>query len=133
MKAIARTIRSPQKYIYKQFYSTDRKAGKMLELSDIPTEQEIEHDVIRHFLSSLRLDYDRRHLKLWCEQSPKMMKLEDFLFFCLFVGRRSANQIAVGWWHLGWQVVGLEESKAHCVHAWVAGNYSCDTLERSSL
>jgi deoxyribodipyrimidine photolyase-like uncharacterized protein len=45
MKAIAKTIRNPQKFLYKQFYSTDRKAGKMLELSDVPTEQEIEFDV----------------------------------------------------------------------------------------
>lgn len=48
MKALAKTIRNPHKFIYKHFYSTasDKKGGKMnLELSDIPTEEEIELEV----------------------------------------------------------------------------------------
>lgn len=48
MKAIARTVRYPQKYISKHFYSTmiDKKGGKTnLELVDIPTEEEIENEV----------------------------------------------------------------------------------------
>lgn len=48
MKAIAKTITSPHKYIYKHFYSTSgsKKAGKLnLELSDILTDDEIEHEV----------------------------------------------------------------------------------------
>lgn len=55
MKSIAKTIRNPHKYIYKHFYSTssDKKAGKMnLELYDIPTDEEIEHEV----------SYVRKHL-----------------------------------------------------------------------
>lgn len=48
MKSIVKTIKNPHKYIYKHFYSTssDKKGIKMnLELSDIPTEEEIEHEV----------------------------------------------------------------------------------------
>lgn len=49
MKSIAKTIRNPQKFIYKQFYSTlsgDKKGAKMnLELHEIPTEDEIEFEV----------------------------------------------------------------------------------------
>lgn len=48
MKAIGKAIQNPQKYLYKQFYSTssDKKGAKMnLELYEIPTEEEIEFEV----------------------------------------------------------------------------------------
>ena len=41
-------IRNPSRYLYKQFYSTssDKKGLKMhLELSDIPTEEELDFEV----------------------------------------------------------------------------------------
>ena len=46
MKSIAKTIKSPQRYINKHFFSTasDKKAGRV-ELCDIPTEEEIEFEV----------------------------------------------------------------------------------------
>lgn len=48
MNSIAKTIRNPTRYIYKQFYSTssDKKGGKMnVELSEILTDEEIDHEV----------------------------------------------------------------------------------------
>lgn len=68
MKSIAQTIRNPQKFIYKHFYSTaiDKKSGKLnLELSDIPTEEEIEFEVGESRMTKLD----------WRDQSPKVMQL----------------------------------------------------------
>ncbi|CRK88376.1 CLUMA_CG002153, isoform A [Clunio marinus] len=49
MKSLAKTLGNPHKYIYRHLYSSsvDNKGGKMtnLELSDIPTEEEIELEV----------------------------------------------------------------------------------------
>lgn len=48
MNSVVKTIRNPTRYIYKQFYSTagDKKGSKMnLELSDIPTDEELEYEV----------------------------------------------------------------------------------------
>ena len=53
MKSLAKTLKSHQRFIYKQLYSTssDKKMGKMnLELVDIPTEEEIEHEVSKAWL-----------------------------------------------------------------------------------
>lgn len=68
MKSIAQTIRNPQKFIYKHFYSTaiDKKSGKLnLELSDIPTEEEIEFEVSKCRMTKLNSR----------DQSPIMMQL----------------------------------------------------------
>lgn len=45
MKSIVKTIKSPQKYIYKQFYSTSSNKPARMELTDIPTEDEIDFEV----------------------------------------------------------------------------------------
>lgn len=64
MKAIARTVMNPHRYISKHFYSSDKKAGKMnLELVDIPTEEEIENEVSDgDGFSSAKSDYDAMSL-----------------------------------------------------------------------
>lgn len=47
MNTIAKTFTYPTRYIYKRLYTTsDKKSGKMnLELSEIPTDEEIEYEV----------------------------------------------------------------------------------------
>lgn len=70
MKSIARTIQKPHRYIYKHFYSTasDKKSGKMnLELSEIPTEEEIEHEVSNLQNSEIIRDQSTKMMKFFFE------------------------------------------------------------------
>lgn len=48
MKSLVKTLKAPQKFVHRQFYSTagNKKNAKVNpELAEIPTEEEIEYEV----------------------------------------------------------------------------------------
>ena len=110
MKTLARTLKAHQNFLYKQLYSTsaDKRSGKInLELVDIPTEEEIEHEVIFSRLIVVEI---------------KVQFADDEAYLHrAFVGRRSANSSALERSKLGGEVVGFQRSEADRLLAWMAG------------
>lgn len=81
MESLVKTVRGPQKFIYKHIYSTRNKRNKNVELVDIPTDDETEFDVGKTFFSN---------------RSSKSNGDSHIL------GRRSANQTSVERRSSGW-------------------------------